>query len=232
MACHDMEQSLGAYQDGELDLAHSLEVESHVRDCPACAAELRRLAALGAAMRMAPYYRSPAGSAVPALSAPSAGRWPMVLLAAAAWVLAFVAIGTMSRSGRQDSDLAREVVAAHIRSLQASHLLDVPSEDRHTVKPWFNGRLNFAPEVTPPPGVELIGGRLDYVDGQNVAALVYRVRQHTINLFTWPASGPEEPAASETFQGFHVLHWVRDGMNWWAVSDLAADELRQFSVRR
>jgi anti-sigma factor RsiW len=229
--CAGIAELLGAYRDGELELSRSLEVEAHVRDCPACTAELRRLTAVGAVMKPAPHYQATETSRVRlgALSAPRAGRWPMVVLAAAACVVAFVVIGTTSRSGNQNADLAHEVVSAHIRSLQAGHLLDVPSSDPHTVKPWFTGKLDFAPGVTPPAGFELAGGRLDYLDDRNVAALIYRYRQHTINLFTWPAQQPDEAPGSETLQGFHVVHWVGGGMNWWAVSDLGEGELRQMA---
>lgn len=226
----ESEEMLGAYHDGELEMARGLEVEAHLRECPVCAQELRRLAAISAAVRQAPYHQAPRSVGVlPALLARRRGRWPVVLLAAAACVAAFVLIGTNSHSGSPQSDLAKEVVSAHIRSLQANHLVDVPSEDRHTVKPWFTGKLDFAPDVTPPPGFELVGGRLDYLDGRSVAALIYRYRQHTINLFTWPARQTDEWPAGETLQGFHVVHWVRGGMNWWAVSDLAEDELRQMA---
>ena len=110
----------------------------------------------------------------------------------------------------------------------ANHLLDVPSTDRHTVKPWFAGKLDYAPEVAPPPGFELLGGRLDYIEGRPVAALVYRRRQHTINVFTWPASVSDQPARTMTSQGY-LVHWVHDGMEWWAVSDLAGEELKELT---
>ena len=120
-------------------------------------------------------------------------------------------------------------MSAHVRSLQAGHLLDVPSSNPHTVKLWFTGKLDFAPDVTPPAGFELVGGRLDYLDGRGVAALIYHYRQHTINLFTWPTGEADEAPAPETMQGFHILHWVRGGMNWWAVSDLAGEELKRMA---
>ena len=233
MNCRETMELLGAYHDGELELARSLEVESHVHDCPACTEELQRLEAVSAVVKQAPYYAAPE-SLRARLAAPPApprqARWPWVLVAAAACVVAFVAIGTTSHSNWQDADLAKEVVSAHVRSLQAGHLLDVPSSDRHTVKPWFTGKLDFAPEVTPPLGFELLGGRLDYLDGRNVAALIYRYRQHTINLFTWPARQPDQAPVVESLQGFHMVHWVRGSTNWWAISDLGEGELKQLAA--
>jgi anti-sigma factor RsiW len=221
--CRETEELLGAYHEGELEPACRLEVEAHVSSCPSCTAALRGLRAVSAVVKQASL-----GLAGPI--APRAGRWPLVLLAAAACVAAFVVLGTTnSRSGGQDTGLAKEVVSAHVRSLQAGHLLDIPSPDWHSVKLWFTGKLDFAPDVTPPVGFELVGGRLDYLDGRGVAALIYHYRQHTINLFTWPTGEADEAPASETMQGFHLLHWIRGGMNWWAVSDLAGEELKRMA---
>jgi anti-sigma factor RsiW len=125
-----------------------------------------------------------------------------------------------------------EVTASHIRSLMSDHLLDVVSTDRHTVKPWFNGKLDFSPVVIDltTEGFPLIGGRLDYVANRPVAAIVYRRHQHLINLYTWPASSNDsEPTASE-HNGYHVLKWTGNGMSWVAVSDLNPQELGQFSA--
>jgi anti-sigma factor RsiW len=118
--------------------------------------------------------------------------------------------------GPVSAAIGKHVVAAHVRSLLADHLMDVPSSDRHTVKPWFAGKLDFAPEVEDlsAQGFTLAGGRLDYIDGRTVAALVYRRRQHIISVLTWPAGAEESPKA-ESLQGFHVVHWVKHGMAWW-----------------
>jgi anti-sigma factor RsiW len=129
--------------------------------------------------------------------------------------------------------LAAEVTTAHIRSLMAEgHLNDVASSDRHTVKPWFQGKLDFAPSVVDlaSSGYTLIGGRLDYLDGRPVAALTYRHRLHVINVFEWPAtvSGERAPEAA-TRQGYSLVHWKRGGLEYWAVSDGAADDLMELA---
>jgi anti-sigma factor RsiW len=132
---------------------------------------------------------------------------------------------------RGDSEtLTADATASHVRSMMGDHLLDVPSTDQHTVKPWFNGKLDFSPAVADlaKSGFPLVGGRLDYLNNRPVAALVYRRNQHVINVYTWPSKiGDREPSAAER-NGYHVLTWMGGGMNWVAVSDVNAPELRQF----
>jgi len=130
--------------------------------------------------------------------------------------------------------LLSEVVTAHLRSLQAGHLTDVISTDQHTVKPWFNGRLDVAPPVVDltAQGFTLIGGRLDYVDARPIGAIIYRRRAHVINLFVARTASTEPRATKmQTFQGFNVRSWSEGGLNYWAVSDLAADELAEFGEK-
>jgi anti-sigma factor RsiW len=125
-----------------------------------------------------------------------------------------------------------QLIDAQARSLQAQHLVDVATSDRHTVKPWFNGRLDFSPPVVDAAaeGFPLVGGRLDYVDGRTVAALVYQRREHRVDLFAWPASGrAAEPLAVAERRGFNVLHWTRDGMRHWLVSDLEVAEMKRLA---
>jgi anti-sigma factor RsiW len=231
MNCREVDEMLGAWHDRELDPVRSREIEAHLAGCAACTASLRRIEALsGLIAEHASYFTAPPelrrklAAPHPWFSRPV--TWLPVL--AAACVLAALAIWRIAPVPGSGA-LENEVVSAHVRSLLAAHLIDVPSSDRHTVKPWFAGKLDFAPEVPDlsAHGFELAGGRLDYLDGHTVAALVYRRRLHTINVFTWPSSGPGERPRAESRQGFHLLHWVSHGMNWWAVSDLAADELRQ-----
>lgn len=236
MNCREMEARLTAYVDDELDLVHNLEVERHLSECGTCAAAWERQRAVKRAVaEHAPYYAAPAelrrrvGFDSRERSKPSSwqsGRW---LALAAACLAAMAVIWRVAPYPLPPASegIESQVVAGHVRSLLADHLMDVPSSDHHTVKPWFTGRLDFAPDVPDlsAKGFTLTGGRLDYLNGRTVAALVYRRRQHTINLFTWPAQGGDQPVQRSTRDGFHMVHWRRGGIEWWAVSDLNADEL-------
>jgi anti-sigma factor RsiW len=245
-----MHEQLHAYVDGELDLVHSLEVEKHLQGCPACAGACNRIRELSAALRaglprptLPPDLRARVRAAV---RGSKQKRQPFLVRQATSWVgvaaaLALLALGLWAigraRSGTTPHEqLVAEVIASHVRSqMLESHLLDVESSDRHEVKPWFQGKLDFSPFVIDlaKDGFVLSGGRLDYVNCRAVAALVYRRRQHAINLLVWPAEEKDVQASttSETKQGYHVVHWRRGGMEWWAVSDLNADELLDFARR-
>ena len=226
--------------DGELDAANALAAEAHIADCADCAALHEEMIELRARLGAADlHYPAPPGLAAridcalgsarrPAVRRPSLGwlNWAsgggLTALAASLLVLLMVPRGP---------DLPAEIVASHVRSLQAAHLVDVVTSDRHTVKPWFAGRIDFSPPVvdSSPAGFVLAGGRLDYVDGRPVAAIVYRRRQHVINLFIWPGPGGPAPSA-DARDGYNILHWTSGGMVHWAVSDLNAAELGQFAA--
>jgi anti-sigma factor RsiW len=151
-------------------------------------------------------------------------------VAAAACLLVAVGGLLLYSGNRRDETLARELVADHVRSLMATHLTDVLTSDQHTVKPWFTGKLDFSPRVRDlsADGFELIGGRLDYVDGHSAAAIVYQRRKHVINLFTWPAKSGDESPHTTAQQGFNLIEWTQDGMYYCAISDLNQQELREF----
>jgi anti-sigma factor RsiW len=146
---------------------------------------------------------------------------------------AIAATGLVAIVLRNDDQqrIESEIVSAHLRSLQAGHLIDVVSTDQHTVKPWFNGKLDVSPPVIDltAQGFTLIGGRLDYVDARAIGAVVYRRRQHVINLFVAQTANTERHAAkTDTIQGFNIRRWGERGLNFWAVSDIGADELNEF----
>ena len=244
MNCCETQELLHGYVDGQLDLVRSLEMERHFRECPACGREYENLRGMRSAMSGSiPYFRPPAGmqerlharllaertrQRVPRFGVP----WKWAAVAASLVLTATVTWRTTLLSNRNAEALSEAVVSNHVRSLMAEHLTDVPSSDRHTVKPWFNGKLDFSPAVGdfPDRGFSLAGGRLDYLDGRTVAALVYHRRQHVINLFVWPAPERSDSGIETTDrQGYHVLHWTKAHMNYWAVSDLNTQELTEFA---
>jgi anti-sigma factor RsiW len=243
-ACPDKQSLIQGLFDGELDAANALQVEAHLRVCEGCAAELRRLHALRAWIRAtdvgprAPEaLRRRVEALIDAGAKPPRQAWSGRARAAAPWVVSggFAAIAAslallMMAPQAQTSALENELVASHVRSLLASHLTDVATSDRHTVKPWFNGRIDFAPRVVDlaGKGFPLAGGRLDYLHGRVVAALVYRRRQHVINLFVWPAAHAGEAPVMARKDGYSLKSWTADGLEYWAVSDIDPSELDAF----
>jgi anti-sigma factor RsiW len=247
VACANNEQMLHAYFDGELDLVRSVELEEHLKTCPDCSSELRDQQAMRQSLRSSNLYdRAPESlrtgihAALPREIHPKAisrQRRPLYeWLAVAAAIILAVGFGAkvMGNIGArgQANLLAEEIAASHIRSLQPGHLFDVQSTDQHTVKPWFDGKLDFAPPVTDfaSRGFPLVGGRLDYLDGRDVAALVYQRNKHLINVFIWPVqSTTAKLPGAQSIQGYNLIYWQRDGMNFCAVSDLNAAELSQLA---
>lgn len=226
MNCQESELLLHGYLDDELDLTRSLELEGHLDACAACTQTHQEHLALRRLLRaQAPYYTAPAR-----LRRRVEGRRTYAwMAAAAAAVFATVAVWKLPGGGAEP-----DVVAGHIRSLMANHLTDVASTDQHTVKPWFNGRIDLAPPVIDltAQGFTLIGGRLDFIDGKPVAAIVYRRRVHVINLFVMQGMGAVLPQPKlQVVQGFNILRWTELGLNLMAVSDLAQDELEEFQSK-
>lgn len=245
MATDSYAPLLHAYLDSELDLVRSLELEEHLKTCPDCAQEVWTQQTLRQGLRSANlYHRAPAGlesrirASLPrenkVVEMPRRNLWNWMAVAAAILV-ALVLTWRMMPSflGRAGTELlAQEVVASHIRSLQPGHLLDVESTDQHTVKPWFNGKIDFSPPVKDfaEDGFPLIGGRLDYVDHRPAAALVYQRHKHFINVYVWPETDAKESRARlESSEGYNIAFWEHGGMYFCAVSDLNTGELQQFA---
>jgi anti-sigma factor RsiW len=250
MTCDDVEPLADAYVDGELDLERALAVEAHVAGCAACAARLERTRVLARTLKAAPYLRAPealverlrttrgaaAATTLPAqpdLTRPRQRRsWPSLISLASAAVVLLAVAGLLYRRAPGDEATVQAVIEGHVRSLMADHLTDVESSDRHTVKPWFAGRIDFSPTVIDlaSEGFPLIGGRLDYIDHHAAAALIYKRREHVINVFVWPGAGdsPAHTTRSDS-RGYRVISWTSGGTAVWVVSDLALDELDVFA---
>jgi anti-sigma factor RsiW len=232
LACPDKELLIQADHDGELGAADAAALHAHLAACPGCRAQAAFLQDLSTRLRAEiPRPALPAWIAAPAQPAPlirpptRAALFiysPMVALAALALVVFLAPPGP-------GTNLADQAVAAHIRALQPGHLMDVISTDRHTVKPWFAGKLDFSPPVRDftAAGFPLKGARLDYFVNRPIAALVYGRDRHIIDLSVWPAA--TGVASSGTVNGYNYITWYQDGMAFCAVSDLNSAELQQFA---
>ena len=240
MSTHaEVRSRLSPFMDGELSGNEAAEIRSHLAGCAECREAEVRLATLRREVRGAlPNPAVPAGLAdrvratirsdgAPARRVPP--RWVHVW-AIAASIAVVVAAGLGYQAGRARSAIEDQLIEAHVRSLIAGHLFDVASTDQHTVKPWFDGRIDFAPPVTDlaTQGFPLLGGRLDFVEGRPAAALVYGRRRHVINLFVWP--GKIELPVSATVRGYHIVSWEGDGMTLAAVSDVGTGDLETFAT--
>jgi len=242
MQCDEVRPRLGAYFDGELAEAEQSWLREHLAGCRTCGPEMAALERLRDGIRLsAPVYRAPEALRSEirrGLRREAASRAPAPLrapgwLAYAASILFAVAVGsggTLVIVGeRQQDTIVAELIDSHLRSLLGTHLTDVASSDRHTVKPWFAGRS----EVSPPAvdlaaeGFPLVGGRLDLIAGKPVPALVYRRREHVINVFVLPAS-KGDLGLDMTRRGYTLRHWDEGDLGFWAVSDAAPAELAEF----
>jgi anti-sigma factor RsiW len=245
MSCAKPRELVHAYLDGELDVVRSVEMEEHLKECTTCADAHDALRSLRSELsvqelsfKAPPSLHKQVRKAL-RVEAKSDGsswatgwRWLSAALpVAAVAVLALGVLPLLKRSGGDDR-LIDEVISGHVRSLMVEHLTDVASSNKHTVKPWFDGKLDFSPAVVDlaDHGFPLLGGRLDYVEGRPVAALVYGRHKHFINLFVWPSpvvsAGEEETVLRH---GFTLINWSAGGMTYWAVSDLNPAELGEFA---
>ena len=246
MTCDDAKLLMHAYLDDELDAAQSAAMIRHLQDCTACAASYDVYGRLRKALAQPGLYHrapdalrerwSPVQRAAGPVALPSwrrraplayamvAGFAAALLLTSPAWITA------LRQRGADNNPIVAEAISSHIRSLQAQHLMDVVSTDQHTVKPWFEGKLDFSPRVKDlaREGFPLIGGRLDAIDGRSVAALIYKRHLHVINLYQWPtdSSATEQPEVQR--HGYTVIRWTAEGMRYVAVSDVSAGDLKQF----
>ena len=253
--CAEMRLLVQADVDGELSAHDAAGVAAHLEHCSSCATLQAQLISLSTRIRQEATYRTApdelraavkariAAMTMPAEQPPFKANdnrvswWRRLPRPKSGSVVPFgggfalaaclALIFLMPSAG----SLPDAVVSDHIRALQPGHLMDVVSTDQHTVKPWFDGRLDFAPPVKDlaAEGFPLTGGRLDYLAGKPVAALIYKRRQHVIDLYVWPDGGQlDRGPTSGSRSGYNFLHWSQDGMSFWAVSDLGADELADF----
>lgn len=236
MICVELDQYLDSYVDREIAADTAAAVREHLRTRFVCRQRVADREAVNRLVRSMPYYDAPGRLYMRVSRQVRRTRFSRHLLAWAAAAVVVVSIGGaisfVRSAGTDDDRMVSTVVDGHVRSLMAEHLFDVRSTDQHTVKPWFLSKLDFSPPVEDlaSAGFPLVGGRLDYVSGRPVAALVYQRQQHTINVFIWPTSSERQNLGEWTLRGFHVRHWVRDGMSLWAVSDLNDTELTAFAA--
>ena len=244
MACERADTLVHGYFDNELDALGAAEFESHLQQCPECVAALDALESLRSTITVAqPYEKMPASFRKKILAdlnvktptviatARATTNWRWLAMAAAFLLLIYGGwrVASLSRGDSRETLMARKIVDAHLRSLQPGHLEDVISTDQHTVNPWFDGKIDFAPPVRDfsEQGFPLQGGRLDVVDNRTVAALVYGRRKHVVNVFVWPTSEKDAAPRTGSIQGYQWIDWRKQGMEFYAVSDTSAPDLDQ-----
>jgi anti-sigma factor (TIGR02949 family) len=242
MSCEDVRIQMHGHLDGELGPIRSRQIEEHLRACPSCQRAYQAERSLSAAIRgRASYFRAPvtlerrirsslyAGAKRESWRPSPAWGW-LGLGASLAFAVMFAWNLVLLPGLDGEQRLAEEVVQDHVRSLMVNHLTDVASSEQHTVKPWFEGKLDFSPPVKDltAQGFPLVGGRLDYLAGHPVAALVYRHRLHPINVFIRPAENADTGVGTLSLQGFNIVSFTQAGMAHWVISDLNLKELMEF----
>jgi anti-sigma factor RsiW len=249
MTCREAEPLLHARLDNELDMAGSAGMDQHLSECRACAAQYAVLQNLHEEIAAADLAYAPTPALEQKLAAQflrekkspfsfwSKSLWSKswrnsyVMAGAAAGVAILIFSVSIARTSRETDAIGVEILDNHLRALQPSHLVDVPSSDQHTVKPWFQGKTDFSPPVPDLTKDDfiLIGGRLEVIHQQPAAAIVYRRRQHVVSLYVSPLPGADTGTALRDLGGYHLLHWMQNNMSYWAVSDVDPTDLRQFA---
>lgn len=250
MNCNEARRLLDAQVDGELDLSYHLDVEAHLRACSECSriyetlrerraalsTNLTRFSApVGLAEKIRASLPAPSSSVVAVAastvtSRPRFSMWNLGGIAAGLVCAALVGFSFGTSQSRVDG-VFEEAFSEHVRSLQVDHLTDVASTDQHTVKPWFAGKLDFSPPVVDlaSVGFPLTGGRLDRINGRVAAALIFHRRQHAINVFIWPSNAKTVASRAQQRDGFQALAWSAGSFNYLAVSEIPAEELKDFA---
>jgi anti-sigma factor (TIGR02949 family) len=237
MTCHDVSAVIDAYLDGELPADEAATVARHLETCASCGQRLEQRKALSLLLRRLPYYDAPpqlAATITRTNHAMSSSRRVQRWMAAAAVVLvaAGTAVGVRSaRRAQETSAIADAVIARHVEALAHPPLIQVTSSDQHTVKPWFQGKLDFSPPVPDlaSAGFELVGGRIDRIGDRSAAALVYKRRMHVIHVFVWSTGDGARVSDARTIRGFHERHWMSGDLSVWAVSDVNDEDLKTFA---
>ena len=251
MSCQKAHELINPYVDGELDVVQTVEVEQHLDQCESCNVRYRNQLSLSFNLKDSSlYYHAPkhlkkriklALQEELKTHQQERNRWAWLILgisfATLLLVGTLVTLALLPGQRPSQESITQEIVSDHIRSLQmTNHLSDVVSSDQHTVKPWFNGKLDFSPPVNDfsTEDFHLYGGRLDYLNNRTVAALIYQRRSHYINLYIWPtedrATSTTTPGISFQQQGFNLVHWTNAGMNFWLISDLNKVELHELAI--
>jgi anti-sigma factor RsiW len=243
MTCREAGPLLHARLDNELDMAGSASIDLHLSECRACAAQYAALENLHEEIVAADLAYTPGMAMERNLAAQFLGEkkspfrfWTgswlnaSVVAGAIAVIVLMVSIPMLRTNNRTDA-IGAEILDNHLRALQAVHQVDVPSSDQHTVKPWFQGKTSFSPPVPDLTKDDfiLIGGRLEVIHQQPAAAIVYRRRQHVIDLYVSPSQGPDSKTELRELGGYHLLHWMQNNMSYWAVSDVDPTDLRTFA---
>jgi anti-sigma factor RsiW len=238
MNCELSATALHGYFDGELDAVRAAEFESHMQACAQCQASLNTLKSLRDGLQKSDLYqgasarlRTRIAEELGSENRAAAPRWKWFLVPAFSLAVLLIAIwvAVTTQHRAYSARLHAELIDAHVRSLQPGHLTDVQSTDQHTVKPWFDGKLDFIPPVGDfsPQGFPLLGGRLDVIEGRDVAALVYGRRKHLINLFVWPATREPAVAGEDSQHGYNWLSWRTGDMQFCLVSDVSSADLKE-----